>query len=307
VPVGRKLGRFAQHQLAAVDSLLRLLSDPLGTLLAALVMGIALALPLCLALLLQNLQGLAQNVDAAGTLSLYLDAGLAPARQEALATSLRERDDVKDVTLITPAQALSDFERNSGFQNVLAGLDKNPLPPVLVLTPRSLDVDVLQNLQRHVATLNGVDLAESDLTWLQRLRALVNLANRLALLLAVMLCLGGLRVIGNTIRLAIESRRSEIVVVKLVGGTDAYVARPFLYCGFWYGASGGVVALLLSVLCLFVLSDPYARLLGSYGSDSVLHGFSLSSGFGVVAGAALLGWLGAKLSVLRHLRAIEPR
>jgi cell division transport system permease protein len=306
--VGRKLGWFEQHQLTAVDSLLRLLSDPLGTVLAWLVMGIALALPLSLSLLLQNLQGVAQNVEEAGTLSLYLEASLEPMRQEALAETLRERDDVSEVKLISPDEALAEFERSSGFEDVLAGLDDNPLPPVLVVTPSSLETDVLKGLQDYVGTLDGVEVAESDLAWLERLRSLVGLANRLAALLGFMLCLGVLLVIGNTIRLAIESRRTEIVVVKLVGGTDAYVARPFLYCGLWYGAGGGLVALMLSALCVFVLSGPYTRLLGSYGSaDSSLHGLGLTNGFLVLAGASVLGWLGAKLSVLRHLRAIEPR
>ena len=306
-PIGRKLGHFEQHQRTAVDSLLRLLSDPLGTVLAWLVMGIALALPLSLSLLLQNMQGLAQNVDEAGTMSLYLEAGLEPMRQEALAATLRDREDVRDVQLITPTQALEEFQRSSGFDDVLAGLQENPLPPVLVVTPQSLDAAVVEGLQAYVSDLDGVDVAESDLAWLERLRTLVSLASRLALLLGVMLCLGVLLVIGNTIRLAIESRRTEIVVVKLVGGTDAYVARPFLYSGVWYGAGGGMIALLLSALCTLVLSGPYARLLGSYGANSQLQGLGLTNGFLVLVGAAGLGWLGAKLSVLRHLRAIEPR
>jgi len=113
--------------------------------------------------------------------------------------------------------------------------------------------------------------------------------------------------IGNTVRLAIESRRAEIVVVKLVGGTDAYVARPFLYTGLWYGAGGGLLAVLLVSVALFLLQEPIARLTGSYGSDFTLVGLGLSKAFLVIAGAALLGWLGAWISVLRNLRAIEPK
>ncbi|MDR2213162.1 MAG: permease-like cell division protein FtsX, partial [Pseudomonadales bacterium] len=306
-PSGGKLGYFRQHQLVAVESLRRLWREPFSTTLAVLVMGIALALPLSLWLLLQNLQGLARDVDEAGTVSIYLQQGLVPERQQALLESLREREEVSEVSLITPEQALAEFERNSGFSNVLAGLDANPLPPVLVVTPRSLEADLLQSLQHYAASLDGVDAAEADLAWLERLRALVNLASRLALLLGLMLGLGVLLVIGNTIRLAIENRRTEIVVVKLVGGTDAYVARPFLYCGLWYGAGGGLVALGLSALSVALLSGPYARLMGTYGAEGALRGFDLAQGGYVLAGAALLGWLGAKLSVLRHLRSVEPR
>jgi len=127
------------------------------------------------------------------------------------------------------------------------------------------------------------------------------------LLLAVMLGLGVVLAIGNTVRLAIENRRAEIVVVKLVGGTDAYVARPFLYTGLWYGVGGGLIAVLLTSLALLLLQGPVAQLSGSYGSTFVLIGLGLSKGFLVIAGAALLGWSGAWISVLRHLRAIEPR
>ncbi|MDR2214148.1 MAG: permease-like cell division protein FtsX, partial [Pseudomonadales bacterium] len=187
VPVVGKLGWFRQHQLAAVESLLRLLREPFSTMLAALVMGIALALPLSLWLLLQNLQGLMREVDEAGTVSIYLQQGLEPARQQALADMLRAHENVSGVLLITPEQALAEFERNSGFSDVLAGLDSNPLPPVLVVTPRSLEVDLLQNLQLYASALDGVELAETDLAWLQRLGAFLNLAGRLALLLGLML------------------------------------------------------------------------------------------------------------------------
>ncbi|HWK54161.1 MAG TPA: FtsX-like permease family protein, partial [Hyphomicrobiales bacterium] len=150
-------------------------------------------------------------------------------------------------------------------------------------------------------------LVEFDLAWVQRLQAVVALAQQLAVLLGGMLALGVLLVIGNTIRLAIENRRTEIVVVKLVGGTDAYVARPFLYAGLWYGAAGGLVAVVLASSSTWALSGPYDRLLGSYGSATQLQGLGLTGSFMVLAGAAALGWLGAQISVLRHLRAIEPR
>lgn len=305
--IGRQQGWFEQQQIAAVDSLLRLCSDPLGTLLAALVMGIALALPLTLFLLLQNLQGLGQDFGEAGAFSLYLQQDMEETQQRQLLAELQQRDDLVAVELITPAQALEEFETVSGFEQVLQGLQGNPLPPVLVVTPAALDTPALEALQQELGQLPGVDLVEFDLAWMQRLQAVVALAQRLALLLGGMLALGVLLVIGNTIRLAIESRRTEIVVVKLVGGTDAYVARPFLYAGLWYGAAGGLVAVVLAGSGIWALSGPYDRLLGSYGSTTQLQGLGLTGGFMVLAGAALLGWLGAQISVLRHLRAIEPR
>src|SRR5690606_8905228 len=220
-------------------------------------MGIALALPLTLFLLLQNLQGLGQNFGEAGAFSLYLQQDMEETQQRQLLAELQQRDDLVAVELVTPAQALEEFESVSGFEQVLEGLQGNPLPPVLVVTPAALDTPGLEALQQELGQLPGVDLVEFDLAWMQRLQAVVALAQRLALLLGGMLALGVLLVIGNTIRLAIESRRTEIVVVKLVGGTDAYVARPFLYAGLWYGAAGGLVAVVLAGSGIWALSGPY--------------------------------------------------
>lgn len=298
---------FGQHQANALDSLLRLLCDPVASLLTWAVIGIALALPLSLLLLLQNLQQLGSNLEEASTISLYMQNDLGTERLEALASDLGQRSDIVQVEVISPEEALIEFQTSSGLGNVLEGLDDNPLPAVLLVTPASSDNMAIANLHAALSGVEGVEFAQLDLQWLQRLAAIIGVASRIALLLAGMLGLGVVLAIGNTVRLAIENRRAEIVVVKLVGGTDAYVARPFLYTGLWYGVGGGLLAVLLITVALQLLQEPVARLTGTYGSDFVLIGLGLSKGFLVIAGAALLGWLGAWISVLRHLRAIEPR
>jgi len=307
-PARSRLGQqLEQHQGTAVDSLLRLLAEPLGSMLTWTVIGIALALPLTLYLLLQNVQGMGRQLDAISTLSVYLEKGVSNPDLETLVLQLQNRPDVATATAVTPDQALAEFTANSGFGNVLAGLEANPLPAVIVVTPVSLDPGALSTLQSQLQALPGVSDVAVDLAWLQRLQAIVGLAKRLAMLLGLMLALGVLLVIGNTIRLAIENRRAEIVVVKLVGGTDSYVARPFLYTGLWYGVGGGLVAILLASVSIWLLSAPYTRLLGSYDAAQSLAGLGISGAFLVLVLAALLGWLGALMSVLRHLRAIEPR
>lgn len=298
---------FEQHQSIAVDSLLRLLSEPLGSLLTWVVIGIAIALPLCLLLLLQNLQNVGNGMDENSTISLYLDKQLPESGQQALVTTLSARADVAGVELITAGAALAEFESRSGFADVLQGLDENPLPPMLLVTPQQASTAEVAALLDQLKTQPGVALAQIDLQWLQRLNAIVDFALRLAVLLALLLGLGVVLVIGNTVRMAIENRRAEIVVVKLVGGTDAYVARPFLYTGFWYGIGGGLVALLVIYVSLFAVQGPVNRLLGAYGSDFAIMGLGISNSFLVVLIAAALGWLGAWVSVLRHLRAIEPK
>lgn len=296
---------FAQHQSTAVDSLLRLLLDPVASFLTWVVIGIALALPLCLLLLLQNLQQAGANLEQSGGLSLYMERDVTDAHLAELQNTLMTHAGIASVELLTADEALAEFEAASGFGDLLDGLDENPLPAVLLVTPTS-EADVA-DLHRELAALPGVEFAQVDLEWVQRLNALVALAARLAVLLATMLCVGVILVIGNTVRLAIENRRAEIVVVKLVGGTDAYVARPFLYTGLWYGVGGGLLAVLLIMLALFALHGPVSTLVQSWNGEFRLIGLGISNSFLVLAGAGLLGWLGAWVSVMRHLRAIEPR
>src|SRR5690606_29604436 len=165
----------------------------------------------------------------------------------------------------------------------------------------------LEALARDLGALPGVDHAQLDLQWLQRLQAVIDLARRLTLGLAALLCVGVVLATGNTVRLIIENRRAEILVVKLVGGTDAYVARPFLYAGLWYGVGGGLIAGALVATGLWGLQGPVTRLAGLYGSDFSLSGLPPSGFLLLALGGGLLGWFGAWLSVLRHLRLIEPR
>lgn len=296
---------FAQHQATAVDSLLRLLLDPIASLLTWAVIGIALALPLCLLLLLQNLQQVGANLEQSGGLSLFMEQDATDERMADVQSVLMAHPGIASVELLTADEALAEFQAASGFGDLLEGLDENPLPAVFLVAPEeSADIT---SLQRELAAVPGVELAQVDLEWVQRLNALVALAARFALLLASMLCVGVILVIGNTVRLAIENRRAEIVVVKLVGGTDAYVSRPFLYTGLWYGVGGGLLAVLLIALALLALQGPVSALMQTWNGEFRLRGLGLSNSFLVLAGAGLLGWLGAWVSVLRHLRAIEPR
>ncbi len=299
-------GLVTQHQAVAVDSLLRLLSEPLSSLMTWAVIGIALALPLTLLLLLQNLQGLGAGLDQSRAISMYLQKDLGLQQQQNLVATLGRRPDLDSVTLITAEQSLAEFREASGLGNVLDGLEESPLPAVLQIIPQESLPQSMDGLIASLADLEGVDSVEFDMQWLQRLDALVALATNLALVLAGMLGLGVLLVIGNTVRLAIENRRAEIVVVKLVGGTDAYVARPFLYAGLWYGAGGGMFALLLVFTVLALLRGPFENLLGVWSAEASLVTLSPGSAFGVLAVAAMLGWIGAQVSVWRNLRAVEP-
>lgn len=298
---------FRNHQKVAVDSLDRLFATAAASALTWVMIAIAIALPLFLFLLLQNLQQFGNNIDEAAQISLFMDLDVSEAELLDVQTTLSSHSGIAATELIDTDQALIEFQNLSGFGDVLNGLDENPLPAVIVLTPVTETLAEIRTLVDELGALAGVDYVQFDLDWLQRMYGILNLAQRLTITLGILLALGVALVVGNTVRLAIENRRAEIVVVKLVGGTDSYVARPFLYTGLWYGVGGGLIATVLVLLAQFVMQGPVSNLAGLYDGDFALIGLSLSEISLVLLGAGFLGWFGAWLSVLRHLRAIEPR
>lgn len=298
---------FQHHQQVAVDSLDRLFQEAASSSLTWAVIGIALALPMCLLLLMQNLQQFGSNLDEATQISLYMELDSSSDFLGDFSHKVAGLSDVASIELITASQALDEFQAVSGFGDVLNGLDENPLPAVFLVNPDTEVIAEVEALYVELGQLDGVDSAQLDLEWMQRLNSILDLAQRFTQVLAVLLCVGVVLVVGNTVRLAIESRRAEIVVVKLVGGTDAYVARPFLYTGLWYGVGGGVIASLLVLLAQVGLQGPVSRMAGLYESGFSLLGLSISDIALVLGGSGLLGWVGAWLSVIRHLKEIEPR
>ena len=297
---------FRNHQQVAVDSLDRLLASISGTLMIWIMIAIAMALPLFLLLFLQNLQQFGSDLDEASQISVFMNTTTEMPRLEQLRDELLGRSEIQNVEIISAETALQEFQASSGFGDILSGLDENPLPPVLLVTPLAQDAAVLQPLLASLQDYPEVDEVQFDLDWLQRLYGILNLAQRLTYMIGLLLALGVALVVGNTIKLAIENRRDEIVVVKLVGGTDAYVSRPFLYTGLWYGAGGGLIACVLILLAQLILQGPVSRLAGLYEGEFALVGLGISGFFMILLLSAMLGWFGAWLSVLRHLRAIEP-
>jgi len=297
---------FQQHQAVAVDSLSRMLAEPGSSLLTWAVIGIAMALPVCLLLFLQNFRQLNTSLEEAGNISLFMQYDISRVELEAVAREIEALAGVAGVTLVTADEALAEFQDTSGFGNALDGLDENPLPALVIVRPASdLAADV-RELAARIEAMPQVAAAQVDLEWLQRLYAIISLAQRFTVGLAALLALGVVLAIGNTVRLAIENRRDEILVVKLVGGTDAFVSRPFLYTGIWFGVGGGLFAAIVALLAFFLLAGPFARLMALYDSDFTLTGLTASDLLLLLVVAGALGLSGAWLSVLRHLRRIEP-
>jgi cell division transport system permease protein len=299
---------MAHHQYSCRDSLQRLLKDPWQSFLTWMVVAIALILPAMLYLALSNAQQVGQNWQGSAKMSVYIQYEAQPLAIEHLQQRLSHLLQVANIEVITPDAAQQEFQQYSGLGDVLASLDVNPLPTVLTITPSPeyRSPEQLTELQSILQAEPLVDLVQLDLGWLRRLQAMMNVAQHVVLALACLLAVGVLLIIGNTIRLAIENRRNEIVVIKMVGGTDGFVRRPFLYTGFWYGIGGGVCALAILMLASAWLSSPVEALLSLYASKYTLTWISWSYSCFMVLGAGFLGWLGAWLAVSRHLKHIEP-
>jgi cell division transport system permease protein len=274
-----------------------------------LVIAIALTLPVGLFVFLQNAQQLSQEWDDAAQISVYLEQQLNEKQGRKMAQHVESWDAVQQVRYISPEEALEDFKRSSGFGDALQYLSENPLPAVLVVSPRtdSANLQTTQKLLEKLQALPDVEQAQLDLQWVDRLFRIMALGQRMALMLGLLLGVAVLLVIGNTVRLAIESRRAEIVVVKLVGATDAFVRRPFLYMGVWYGLGGGLLAWLMVSLVIFWLSGSVAELVAAYDGDFGLSGLGFLATLLLWLSSALLGLLGAWLAVGRHLSKIEPK
>ncbi|MEE4380562.1 MAG: permease-like cell division protein FtsX [Pseudomonadales bacterium] len=295
------------HRLALRGTLARLRRDPLGGGLVALTLGIALALPGLLWLAVTGLAAVAEGWDGTPRINVFLAAD-ARERAEAWTTL----DEVAAVTWQTPEESLAEFVRAAGFDDAvpetLDALGGNPLPAVAVVTPaaEALAPGRVRALAARLGREPGVEGVQIDLDWVQRLRAALGLLERLTWGLGVLLAGGVLLVTGSLTRMAIEQRREEIVVLRLVGGTDRFVLRPFVYEGTVHGILGGLAAWLLIAAALAVVAGPVDALAASYGSAFRLGGPPLALGAVLLGGGAALGWLGARLAAGRRLRRIEP-
>ena len=298
-----------RHAQVFFGSLGRLARTPVATLMTAAVIGIALALPTGLHLVLQNLQQLSGGWEGAAQISLFLRADTTENEAQALLTRLRKMPEVGRADYISREAALAEFTRLSGFGDALSALDENPLPSVIVVTPtlKHTSPAASEQLLVRLRDLPDVDLAQLDMQWIQRLYAIMAIVERTIEVLGLLLALGVILVVGNPIRLAIQNRRDEIVIIKLIGGTDTFIRRPFLYSGFWYGLLGGILGIVLITLAVLALDGPIRELAGLYQSTFSLRGLDAASVGLLLGGSVLLGLVGSWLAVGRHLRAIEPR
>ena len=304
--LGRLSSYFRHHQLVAVESLNAQFLAPLSSLLTWLVVAIALTLPGALYMAVDNIQQLSGQLESSGSMSLFLkDTELRQA--QALQRQLRQHPKVARVEYVSAEQGLADFSRHSGLADALSYLDHNPLPAVLLVEPKlGISTLELNKLLTHMRSDDRVDSVQVDMAWMARLQALLALAKQLVWVLGILLALAILLVIGNSIRLAIAARCDEIRVIKLVGGSDAYVRRPFLYTGLWYGLIGGLLAWSILGLCWLLLRGAVGDIAQLYTASFYLQPLALRPSLALIALGTSLGLLGAAWSVQRQLAKIEP-
>lgn len=304
----RYKGWLQHHRLSAADSLLRVLDSPASSLLTWLVIGIALALPVGLNVALDNVSQVSADWDSPAQISLFLQDEVSKDEANKLEDELGARVDIRKTQFISREEALEEFSSLSGFADVLASLQENPLPDLILITPiATLNEGAASVMRAELQAMPEVAEAVLDMEWLQRLNSLMELSRRLVLAVGGMLVVGVLLILGNTIRLSIESRRDEIVIVKLVGGSNGFVRRPFLYTGLWYGVGGGVLAVVLVSTALWFLEEPIGELALLYESAFQLTGLGVMGALNLIILGGLLGLAGAWLAVSRHLARIEPR
>lgn len=307
-PSAQAKAYFIHHVRVLIGSLGHLTRHPMSTLMTTAVISIALTLPAGLYLALNNISSLSDDWDSSTKISLFLHTDVSDKKAQILINRLQLHNEINHVSMVSKEQGLEQFKQLSGFGNALEFLEDNPLPIVLIVQPivNPERPDQIRHLLKELESDKLVELAQLDMQWVKRLYALLEIAHRVIWAIGSLLGLAVLLIVGNTIRLDIQNRRSEIEVSKLIGASNAFIRRPFLYTGFWYGLTGGILAWLLTSLSLHMLAEPVEKLALLYHSDFQLSGLSAGDTVSLILVSCGLGLLGSWLAVGRHLDEIEP-
>ena len=299
---------LTRHASTSLGSLGRLVRHPFSSLMIMLVIAVTLALPAAVNLIVKNARDVSGSWDNALDFSVFLKQELSESEGEGLGRLIEQRADVESVVFISANDALVDFKEQSGFGAALDQLPDNPLPHTLVVRPSAGNTSAsMVLLQEELQNLPETEHVQVDTEWVQRFHAILDIVRQAIAIGATLLGIAIVVIIGNTIRLDIENRREEIEVTKLIGASNAFVRRPFLWTGFWYGLFGGLMALGLVYYGLYLLQGPVARLASLYQSNIAIASMSLAEGGAIIGIGIFLGLFGSWFTTARHMRRIEPR
>lgn len=299
---------WQQHLEVLRATLRRFIKTPLSHSMTLLAIGIALSLPLSLYMATKSLSGIGEQWDNASRITLYLKRSLDDRAAQQFADQLRNDADVGELRYLSRRQALKDFKALSNLSELVDALEENPLPAVILLDPVASQQSPteLGLLRSRLAAMPEVAQAQIDMLWLQRVQAIVRTIETATLLISSLFAAGVVFIIGNSIRLEIAARKEEVQVLKLIGATNGFVRRPFLYAGVLYGFIGALIAMAIQGAAFGMLGGAVQELATLYESHFRLLAPDLLEWLAMIGAAMGLGWLGAWLSVRYHLRTIEP-
>ena len=296
-----------QHGFIFFLTIKQLISTPIASLLSVTVMGIAISLPASIHLFMKNLQSISGQTLSSPQMSLFLKLGAEKEDVERIKQYLEKDSKIVSFQFVSKDVALHQMQQNSGLMDINASLPRNPLPDAFIVNVKKDKPRNLEQLRVAMQEWPKVEYVQFDSTWAERLNALLNLGRYVALMLAILLSIAIIAIMFNTIRLQILTKRDEIEISKLIGGTDNFIQRPFLYLGAVQGLVGGIVAWFIIVFIVETINRKLIVLTHFYQTELQLKHLSSEDGISVLLFSSLLGWLGARLSVASHLWQIEPR
>ena len=302
-----RISAYLLHHLKSLRfSLDKIYRAPTTTIMTVAVIGITLSLPGGFYLFLKNIDAISGDFRSSSQISLYLDLGISEKQARALEKRIANTADVTSTRFISRESSLEEFRQNSGFGKSIDTLSSNPLPHTIIVEPVEADTFTVRNLLKSLQAMPEVEIAKLDTEWLERLYTIIEIAKRSVIIITILFAFAVLLIIGNTIRLDIQNRYQEIIVTKLIGATDAFIRRPFLYGGVWYGLLGGIISWLIVEIGYLAISGPLERLNLLYQSDMNLITFSFHDFIILITSSTLLGLAGSWIAVARHLNQIEP-
>ena len=300
---------FTSHFRQCITSLGEILRTPLASFMTIAVLGISITLPGTLHVLVKNLNNISADTRQAAEISLFLQEDIQSAEIQQLIKRLRVWPEIESLVFVSQEDALEEFRQLSGFGDAVDYLETNPLPNVLLVYPEQKfdSPTAAQALLDKMLQQREVDSGKMDIEWLERLHAILAVANELVTMISMLLFFAVILIVGNTIRLNIFNKRNEILVMKLVGATDSFIQRPFLYTGFWYGFLGGVIAWITISILLWWMSSSIKNILSLYHQDFELAGLDFSTLMTMLAISVFMGLAGSGISVARYVKQIEPQ
>lgn len=295
------------HVESAASTLKALCANPFTSLLTISIFAVIMSLPVALYWATLNVSQWVDPWAKGGEITAFMQKGVTVTQAQDIAIRFQQDPDVLAVKTISPEEALNEFNTFSGMKDLVTSLGENPLPVVLLITPKTFDSVVVDRLEGALKADPRVDQFQMDTAWVMRLQALLSLIEKITLVIAVLLSAGLLLVTGHSVHSAVMANTADIMIAKWVGATDAFVRRPFLYAGFWLGTIGSVLGLILVSISFSMVSPALDRVLESYGSQWEAQWLSLGAQIGIIALCAALGVIGAWIASTHYLYTIRPR